>query len=336
MKLKSVLVIVCFFAIVQFVNGQSTLDIIRSSNYYSKAVSSYKGGSYATALQHLKDSESNLKGKTNKDLEYLKIMTNYRLKDFKKAYQLVTVYLEKGFKDRTAYYKNITTYDREYDVNYDEALTAIFVELEDKYKIVTTTSSSDVITKIVSRIKSSKKSISEFIENNTESRARIFVYDHRTKKFRQGYGGYAYGKRQSKYVSLYRSSVRKGQDYAYYKDGSDSYGTCSVKVTFRESNSVSKTSYSYTYKFYKNYVKSYSCINFPTGNQIWNGRSYEDVSFGSSIPGRTFSMKAKSHDYCDNKSKTYSISFSEKEKLILEQTGNLEKLREALRKASLY
>ncbi|MFC2109154.1 hypothetical protein ACFLRU_03860 [Bacteroidota bacterium] len=329
MKFKFLILLALVFS--SYAYSQSTIDIIRASNYYSKAVSSYKGGSYSTALQHLKNSESNLKGKTNKDLEYLKIMTYYRLKDFKKAYQLVTVYLDKGYRDRTVYYKNIDTYNKSYNVNYDEALTAIFVELEDKYTIVTTTSSTDVIGNIVNRIKSSKKDISYFIDNTTKSRAKIFVYDYRTKKFRQGYGGYAYGKRQSKYVSLSRRSVTKGKDYVYY-----SSGDCSVKVTFRESNELSKYKYSYKYRFYKNYVKYSSCIEFPVGCQIWNGRTYEDVSFSSSVPRNTFKMKAGRYDYCYDKSKTYSVDFTEKETLILEQSGNMQKLREALSKVGLY
>lgn len=196
--LKSVLIVLMFITFES--NAQTTIDIVRASNYYSKAVNSYKSGSYSSALQNLKNAETNLKGKTNKDLEYLKIVTYYKLKDFKKAYSLVITYFEKGYKDRIQYFKNIETFREKYNIKYDESLTEIFVELENKYGVVSSTSHGDVIQDIVQRIKQNKKDISEFIRSTTSSEGKILLYEWRTKKFRQGYGGYDYSNRKHKYI----------------------------------------------------------------------------------------------------------------------------------------
>ncbi len=65
-----------FFIVILFVStiafSQTTIDIIRASNYYSKAVEAYDDAKFENALSFLKECEINLKGKTNNDLVFLK------------------------------------------------------------------------------------------------------------------------------------------------------------------------------------------------------------------------------------------------------------------------
>ncbi len=337
MKHKLIISLIFIFVNTLNINSQSTLDIVRASNYYSKAITAYRGSSYNSALSHLKNAETNLKGKTNKDLEYLKIMTYYKLKNYPKAYGLVQIYFEKGYpKEKTQYFKNIESYRKRYNTDYDKDLTNIFIELEDKYGVVTNTSIDDVISSIIKRIKAKKQSLANFIDNNTKSSAKIFVYDYRSKKFRQGYGGYDYGKRKSKYIYLNKKSVNKSDNYAYYRTSSSNMNSvCSVRVYFNENNSVNKSSYKYSFTYSRNYVKESSCIEFPYQSQIWNGSSYEDVGGFSSIPRNTAKIKMKKNKYYYNRTKTFYVEFSDTESLILEQADNMGKLKSALSKNSL-
>lgn len=317
--------------------AQTSLDIVRASNYYSKAVSSYDRGSYTAALSELKLAEDNLKGKTNRDLEYLKIMSNYRKGNYEKAYKLVQVFFEVGYDGRTEYFRNITTYREKHAISYNEKLTSIFIELEEKFGIVKNTSVDDVVASIVNRIKSEKKSMSTFLRENTDSYERITVAQIRRVDYFPYNDRYKYGSWMNVDLRLDREIY---SNYVVY-EGSDmgQYNyNFKVKVKFAEDKSVSSSAYSYTFrKSGSNYVSG-SVTRLAESNmtqrwQIVTGYGNKDISLSSL--NQMAKKKVQNRRFCDEKSKTYTISFTETEILVLKQEGNYEKLRQALRNQGL-
>lgn len=136
-------------------------------------------------------------------------------------------------------------------------------------------------------------------------------------------------------IYMKRKSTEKGRNYVIFSGRNGSYGTCSVKVYFNESNTVSKYSYKYTFKHSSNKVRSTACIRYETDMQLWYSNSYQDIGLGSSLLTKQASRRLRNTNYASG-SKTYTISFSENEQLILEQSGNLEKLKKVLRDSKLY
>ncbi len=337
MRLKLITFLIFIFINSPNLYTQTSLDIVRASNHYTKAISAYKSSSYKTALIHLKNAETNLKGKTNKDLEYLKIMTFYKLKNYKKAYGLIQVYFEKGYpKNRIQYFKNIESYRKKYNISYDKMLTNIFIELEDKYGIVTNTSIEEVISAIIKRISAKKKNLSDIIKYNTYEEVKISsrkytpvdTYNNKrrstwTKKYGTHKNTYWFNRR----ISTDNKIKFICNNNSWYK-----------KFVFSKKTYLNTRYYEYDYiiKNSSTYI-SYNQIKLKRTKNWYNNSS-----------GRSSYNEMKKMVYDDLKSKynnkkflknsdygKFKISFTETEKLILQQQGNMEKLKVALRKKLL-
>ena len=281
------------------IKAQTTLDVIRASNYYSKAINAYRGGNHKVTLNHLKNAETNLKGKTNKDLEYLKIMSNYKLGNYKTAFNLVKVYFEKGYNERTQYFKNVETYRRRYNNSYDEDLTSIFVELESKYNVVTNTSVDGVIKNIINKIRNNRGNPASVIISKTQSSVRIAgKYLKRSKKVSKKINGY--------YIL----------EYSWFNT---MYDECSFTASFKENIQVTRVGYSSKMKYLGNKVGSSSCFYRNDSD-----RNY----YKSYVRGN---LKVTRGSFNSN-----FIAFDSEAKVIFERTENLNKLKQALRNASLY
>lgn len=116
--------------------SQSMIDVIRASNYYSKAMEAYDAEKYSDALAYLKDAEINLKGKTNGDLEFLKIMVRYKLKDYEAAYTSLIQFFNGDYKKNRSFFKNIQPYSNKHSIEYDEYLTKQFIDIENQYNLI--------------------------------------------------------------------------------------------------------------------------------------------------------------------------------------------------------
>ncbi len=131
---RTLLAVVAFFGLLAFsapTSAQTPIDVVRASSLYSKALASYRAGNMPAALAHLKQSEANLKGKTNADLEFLKILIYYRMENYAEAYRLIVPFFEAPpWKDKLQSYRNVDTYRKGSKKTYNEILTDIFVELE--------------------------------------------------------------------------------------------------------------------------------------------------------------------------------------------------------------
>jgi len=307
--------------------SQTTLDIIRASNYYSKAVSSYTKGSYNSALENLKNSEENLKGKTNKDLEYLKIMSNYKIKNYKVAFDLLVKYFDEDNKQNIVHYKNIEPYRKKYNVDYSEELTKIFVELENKYNIVKNDEEGDkVIQNIMSRIKSKfsapynsfEKLIYEKLafQKTDDYYMEVGKHEYRTpeitiskKEYKKLYN--------DNYEVFYKISNVVG--LGNWSDYRNSY--YHLKLIFERKFSLSK--YSYSFNFYE----SKRVVNFN------NFPAYESES---GLISRFKNLDLfKSENFGLKKSQEVRINFTSEETTVLEQNGILKKLRDRLKKEGM-
>lgn len=280
------------------IKAQTTLDVIRASNYYSKAIQSYRSGNHILTLNHLKNAETNLKGKTNKDLEYLKIMSNYKLGNYKTAFNLVKVYFEKGYNERTQYFKNVETYRRRYNNSYDEDLTSIFVELESKYNVVTNTSVDSVIKNIITKIRNNRGNPSNSIISKTMSSVRIAG---------------KYLKRDSKVLK------ENGYYRLYYSWGTNMYNSCSFYAKFKENIQVTRDGYSSKIIFTGNKVDDSGCFYRNESNQ----------NYFESYVRRNLRVTRGSFN-------SNFVAFNSEAKVIFERPENLNKLKQALRKAKLY
>lgn len=276
--------------------AQTTLDVIRASNYYSKAINSYRGGNHKLTLNHLKNAETNLKGKTNKDLEYLKIMSNYKLGNYKTAFNLVKVYFEKGYNERTQYFKNIETYRRRYNNSYEEDLTSIFVELESKYNVVTNTSVDGVIKNIINKIRNNRNNPSSLIISNTMSSVRIAG-----KTFKRG-----------RVIKAYDYRI----EYSWWKS---QYNQCFFTAKFKENIRVTRDGYSSKIVYQGNKAGSSSCFY----------RNDSDANYFKSYVRRNLKVTRGSFN-------SNFVAFDSEAKVIFERPENLNKLKQALRNASLY
>lgn len=336
MKQKLFFTLIITFISISNIYSQTTIDIVRASNYYSKAVGQYQSGSYSSTLNSLKEAETNLKGKTNKDLEYLKIMTYYKLKNYEKAYSLVKTYFETGYSQRTQYFKNVETLREKNNTSYDEDLTSIFIDLENKYGVVSNTSIDEVITSIVKRIKEKKRSRENIIINSTYEEVKISSRYYEPidsyNNLRTGTVVKRYGEKRNTYwfTRSISSNIIKynNSSYSWYK-----------KFMFDEDFYVNSSYYEYDYNISNTstYIsKSDIKLKYPKNwyNHSW-GRSSHSEMKESIYSG----LKSKSHndDFLkDNDYGKFTISFTETEKLVLQQQGNLDKLKKALKEASLY
>lgn len=313
------LLLILFLANSWITYSQTTIDIIRASNYYTKALNNYVNGNYSSALSNLKSSEENLKGKTNRDLEYLKIMANYRLKNYKTSYDLMVSYFNEEYKNKTVYYKNIKPFREKYNINYSEELTKIFVTLEEKYKVVKNNKGGNkIIDNIVSRIKATV--------NRSSSSFQSLVYQKLDFSKRDSYYLGGEGFYRSPKITINKNRFKKtfGGFDVYYKTSSfvglkklQEYKKSSLRISFKKQVSLSK--YSYSFYFYESGRKP-MFYNFPIYEKK-NG-IYTRFKNLNLFKSKNFGLK---------KSREIRVNFTSEETTVLEQNGILSKLRKRLK-----
>lgn len=316
--------------------SQTSLDIVRASNYYSKACSSYSNGSYSSSLDNLKLAENNLKGKTNKDLEYLKIMTNYRLKNFREAYKLVKIYFEEGFSGKTQYFKNVDTYKELKNIDYEEELTTIFTNLEDKFNLIENVNSDDFISKLVTKIKKEKTGINQYIKAASKSSfTKSFTVYYQTKTSRT-FSSPTYNWKYD-YYSADFGRYKVDDNVAYYKGyGNSDISNSSafqIKVLYKPvASTLTSSSFNYGYKYYK--------TQYVSGKISFYGRVYSSKTSSqltNEEATRKFIGILQGDNYTNSyyKEKSYKIYFTEDEQIVLKQDNNLAKLKRVLAQENL-
>ena len=108
----------------------TAIDIVRASNAYANAKVYFLNQQNQQAWDQLIVARENLKGKTNKDLEFMEIMTLYQLKRYSPAYDSILQYFESPpWREQRQAFRNVDTlYDD--DVDYEAELTLAFTNLE--------------------------------------------------------------------------------------------------------------------------------------------------------------------------------------------------------------
>lgn len=313
------------FFITISVNSQSTLDVIRASNYYSIAMDNYSNKNYKKALDNLKKSETNLKGNTNEDLEFLKIMTLFKLSKYKDAYNLIVDFFENKSGKSNIDYKNITTYKDKNEIKYSETLTNIFIELENKYTIVSNFNEDEVIDSLVKKINSSlsKNSFENLVYPKlVNSIGQSYQLQAGKKEFRTPYVYVAkksYAKTKAdKFEVLYQiSEIIDLQGYNWKAENQKD----KVVLEYHRKSNLSKTSFKYHYVEESRSTRFYLPSTQDSGTKeytnLTNYRLFRNKDFGLKI------------------SNTLSINFTTEETTILEQEGMLDKLIKALKKENL-
>ena len=314
--------------------SQTSIEVIRASSYYSNAITHYTNGNYTNALKKLQFAEKNLKGKTNRDLEYLKIMTNYHLKRYKQAYSLATAYLKGDYFERRKSFTNVTSFSTLNALNYEEELTAIFVDLEEKSKSKEPIATDNILEQIVAKIETQKTSFSNYInaallpkvteqidyclrEVSNETTKRVYENNFLNLKM---------APTNKKYSFDYRGTIRgKAINTSNYK----------VNVTFSPTKAeLNNNHYSYGYK--QNTVKHIA------GEITLNTIAYQcysliaperESSYFTKLLIKNF--KNKYYTKKGYKTKTYKIFFTDKEANFLKQNSNLTKLNSVLRSKGL-
>lgn len=133
-------------------NAQSKIDVVRASNFYADALNEYKSGDYSKSLERVLKSEEYLRGKSNRDLVYLKIQILTQLNRRTEAYDLIVQYFENPpWSDNLQSYQNIKPWAEELDRTYNEDLTALFVELENSATTQEKVEPSDAGTRLAQR-----------------------------------------------------------------------------------------------------------------------------------------------------------------------------------------
>jgi hypothetical protein len=334
MKNKSLILLVLFISFSTF--SQTAIDIVRASNYYSKATSNYKSGNYGSALEKLKLAEDNLKGKTNRDLEYMKIMSNYRLKNFRKAYDLVKIYFEKGFSGRSKSFRNVTSYYKSENIDYEEELTSIFVNLEEKFNLVENVNVDEFIKKIVQKIKNKHVSFSSYIKYASQ-KSSFDLLEYYIRKSTYNRFGNIRNKSERARLTLNRYKI--SNDKVYYSGtlsgGAVSSSTFKINTTYKPITSyVNNNAYEYGYKYYNTRYVSGKVSFYKT---VYSGRYENSSRFSSQSANNYFVKKLKNNNYTNSnyKLKKYKIYFTEDEKIVLNQDNNLLKLKTALKQEGL-
>ncbi|KOY51962.1 hypothetical protein [Polaribacter dokdonensis] len=315
--------------------SQTSLDIVRASNYYSKACKNYTSRNYTSALSNLKLAEENLKGKTNKDLEYLKIMTNYRLKNFKEAYKLVKVYFEEGFSGNTQYFKNVDTYKEQKNIDYEEELTTIFTNLEDKFNLIENVNADDFMANLIAKIKNNMTTAKDYIkEASNSSIDKSLLYYYQTKHTRGWDTTYKW---RYDYYKAEFARYKVTNNIAFYKGygGADLSNSSEyqVKVYYKPTTSKITTSlFTYGYKYDK--------TEYVSGQTKFYGRVYESKNsyqLSNTKATQSFIDIIEKENFTNSYylEKTYKIYFTEDEQIVLSQDYNLSKLKRALAKENL-
>lgn len=332
--MKRILLFIFTFFLISNSYSQSNLELIRASSYYSNAVINYSEGNYKNALSNLQLAEENLKGKTNRDLEYLKIMSNYGLKKYKEAYNQVKVYFEEGFSERKKSFRNVTLYSKANNIDYEEELTAIFVSLEKNSNSKIDTNSENLIDVIVAKIKKNKVSFSNYSNKALLPKVTEKI-DYCLREVSNGTLKRVY---ENNFLNLKMNTTNK--KYSFYFTGNISgkaINTSNYKfeVTFTPTKTeVTKNHYSYGYK--QNKVKHIEG-NVKLKETVYQCYSLTAPKQESSHFSNLLIDKFKSKNFVKKglKTKVYKIVFTEKEKNFLSQGNNLTVLNNTLRSKGL-
>lgn len=325
-----------FFTLFVISNAQSQsyLDVIRSSSYYASAIVNYSNANYRNALENLSFAEHNLKGKTNRDLEFLKIMSHYNLQEYKEAYNLIKVYFKDGFSDRKKAFRNVNTYKSIHNIDYEEELTTLFVDIENKSNSKQKINKIDLIKSIVLKIESNKKSINNYLNNALLGKVTEKI-DYCLRETSNGALKRIY---ENNYLNLIKQTSSKKQSIYYtgvISGKAIQTSNYKFEVTFSPIN-PSLTFDAYHYGFKQNSVKH---IN---GNIVLNKTAYQcysltapkhkDSYFSNIIKSKT---KAKSFFKSGKKQNEYSVQFTSSENLFLKKDNNLNRLTIALKAKGL-
>ena len=326
-KMKFILVML-LFGLTFNISAQTTIDIIRASNLYSKAMSSFRSGNYNNTLNLLLKSEENLKGKTNRDLLYLKIMTYYRQENYEKSYALINDYFNETYKEKGLQnYRNIKPYREKYNVNYSEKLTSIFVKLEEKFSLVTTTNVDDVINTFIVKVKNKIKNNLSRERFARKIAPRNFNYSWRENRGDMQnptiYFNLSYPNYRKKELFLNSSNkttfTYKAEQKGAFRFFSDlKWFRVNVDVSQQTSLSLNK----YTIRYFVKAIK-------PLGGYIRYGKNGYTID-------KTNKMITKLKGLIKPTSMKIDVYLSENEKTFFKRGDNLKKLKASLKKANLY
>ena len=310
--------------------SQSYIDVIRASSYYSNAIQNFSDGNYKNALSSLQLAEKNLKGKTNRDLEYLKIMSNYQLNNYKQAYDLAKIYFEEGYSERKKSFRNVISYSKINNIDYEEELTAIFVSLEEKSKLKKPISLNALIENIVTRIASKKISFTSYIKTALVTKVTEKI-DYCLREVSNGTLKRVY---ENNFLNLKMTSTNKKNTFNYsgsIKGKAINTSNYKINVTFSPTKAeLNSESYSYGYA-QKN-------VRHIEGEITFKKTAYKCYSLTAPKHEKSYFSnllikKFRNKDFTKRgyNTKVYRILFTEKEKIILKQDDNLTRLHTALR-----
>mgnify|MGYP000661885713 CR=1 FL=1 len=332
--MKKVFLLIFTLFLISNSYSQSYIEVIRASSYYSNAVINYTEGNYKSALTNLDLAEKNLKGKTNRDLEYLKIMSNYQLNKYKQAYDLAKVYFEKGFIERRKSFRNVISYDKKNFIDYDEELTAIFVNLEEKSKLREPTNIDALIENIAAKIASKKVTFKSYINTALLSNVTEKI-DYCLRETSKGVLKRVY---ENNYLNLKMSSTSKKYSYDYsgaISGKAINTSNYKINVTFTPTKTELNTN-SYNYGYKQNDVK------YLKGKITFKETAYKCYSLTAPEHEKSFfsnylikKFQNKNFTKRGYKTKVYKITFTEKEKTLLKQDNNFTKLNVVLRAKGL-
>lgn len=314
--------------------SQTYIEIIRASSYYSNAVTSYSEENYENALSNLLLAEKSLKGKTNRDLEYLKIMSNYHLNKYKEAFKLTSLYFENGYTDRKQSFRNVISYGKMNGINYEEELTSLFVFLEEKSTTHGNTNDSNLINAIVNKIKKNKISLSNFLDRAIVEKVTQKI-DYCLREVSNGTLKRIY---ENNFLTVTKEKSTKKSSY-YFTGTLSGKAVNTSKYKFEVSFATVKsvlTSNQYSYGYTQHLVKhltgsitlnkpAYQCYSL-TAPQYKN--SYFSSEMIKSFQKSNFIKKGFSQ-------KKYRILFSPEEVDFLRKGNNLTLLNTTLRSKGL-
>jgi hypothetical protein len=314
--------------------SQTSIEVIRASSYYSNAITDYTNGHYTNALKKLQFAEKNLKGKTNRDLEYLKIMTNYHLKRYKQAYNLTTAYLKGDYFERRKSFSNVTSFSNLNAINYEEELTAIFVDIEEKSNSDEPIDIDNILEQIVTKVETKKIPFSSYIKTALLPKVTEKI-DYCLREVSNGTTKRVY---ENNFLNLKMAPTNKKYSFDYtgtIRGKAINTSNYKVNITFSPTKAELNNNY-YSYGYKQNTVKHLA------GEITLNTTAYQCYSLTS--PKRESSyftnlliknFKSKSFTKKGYKTKTYKIFFTDKETNFLKQNSNLTKLNSALRSKGL-
>ena len=319
--------------------SQSYIKVIRASSHYANAVINYTDGNYKSALVNLEKSEKNLEGKTNRDLEYLKIMSNYHLERYKQAYTLTKTYFENDLSGRKRSFKNVTTYKELHNIDYEEKLTILFVDIEDKSNLdkstlLEKTSSNELIPKIVAKIKNRKTTLSSYMNNLIVANSTEKI-DYCLRETSKGVLKRIY---ENNFLTIKKTPSSKNTSY-YFIGTINGTAINTSKYKFEVSFAKTKTdltsnhySYGYQQKNVKHIEGNISLTKVVYQCNSLTAPKHKSSDFSNLLINR---FKRKSFVKTGHKTKLYKIHFTDLESAFLKKGDNLSKLHIALKNKNL-